>query len=359
MSSLVSIFSGPAYFDEPTTATRSHQPVECSGNGLCNRRSGVCACRPGFTGTACQIKDCERSISHVACSGHGTCMSIASYYELAGLSYGSPTTAYASLGDSTWDAFNWFECVCSASLSYNNGLSDPYHIPKEPRGIVSGVPTYSRPLPGWGNWDCSKKNCPRGDDTTKRNNGGGELEIQRVTCIIPNINASRSFRLKLYGHLTEKIYINYNAAQIQAAIEMHPAIGNVSVWFPLAENNQTNNIYTACSSTASWRTGKGGFLVKFLTEFGDVPLMTEIADSKSSANITVTEYQKGTNANLECGGSSLGYCERETGKCICNKHQISSNGSNFPGAVGDCSYSAPEPWPTDATTVFNSIGELD
>jgi hypothetical protein len=56
---------GPAHFDEPVFNDSAHQPAECSNNGVCNRLSGLCICRTGFTGPSCSIKDCPRSASGI------------------------------------------------------------------------------------------------------------------------------------------------------------------------------------------------------------------------------------------------------------------------------------------------------
>ena len=43
---------GQAWFDEALTSTVAHQRVECSNMGTCDRSSGTCTCRWGFTGIA-------------------------------------------------------------------------------------------------------------------------------------------------------------------------------------------------------------------------------------------------------------------------------------------------------------------
>ena len=42
----------------------------------------------------------------------------------------------------------------------------------------------------------------------------------------------------------------------------------------------------------------GGFLVEFLTELGDLPMLTVSGVSHNSTSIVVTEYQKGTNVSI-------------------------------------------------------------
>jgi hypothetical protein len=156
--------------------------------------------------------------------------------------------------------------------------------------LISGVSTGAVPLPGWGNWDCSLRNCPKGDTVTRRNNYGGVLEIQRVLCRkSANENTSDYFLLNLYGVNSARIHTHFRAYEIKRAIEMMPLIGNVSVWFP---NFYFDNISTACS----WGNNRteGGFLVQFNTEFGDIPLFK---DAMQTSNITISEHQKGTNVS--------------------------------------------------------------
>ncbi len=52
-----------------------------------------------------------------ACYGHGVCVSMASYYQTFGLSYGNASLSYVHGGRNTWDAYTWFECLCTAQIS--------------------------------------------------------------------------------------------------------------------------------------------------------------------------------------------------------------------------------------------------
>jgi hypothetical protein len=54
-----------------TAPDTARKPTECSGNGICDRQSGHCTCRHGFTGKACDRKKCPND-----CSGHGICKSM-------------------------------------------------------------------------------------------------------------------------------------------------------------------------------------------------------------------------------------------------------------------------------------------
>jgi EGF-like domain/Laminin EGF domain len=49
----------------------SHQVIECSGAGMCNRQTGLCECFPGYGGDHCGRTACPND-----CSGHGVCQSL-------------------------------------------------------------------------------------------------------------------------------------------------------------------------------------------------------------------------------------------------------------------------------------------
>lgn len=155
--------------------------------------------------------------------------------------------------------------------------------------LVSGFPAGSPPLPGYGGYDCSKRRCPTGHNT----NSGltARREIQRVVCARSSANASMHFVLQLPFAQERSLSIRdaASAAEIKAAIEWAPSIGNVSVSFPLAASD---NVSTACSAAVN--TSHGGFLVQFDTDNGDLPLMRAVVNPQS---ITITEWQSGVNVS--------------------------------------------------------------
>lgn len=56
----------------PPQANDDHtQRIECSGNGKCNRKTGVCACFERFSGDRCTRDTCPNN-----CNGHGQCLTI-------------------------------------------------------------------------------------------------------------------------------------------------------------------------------------------------------------------------------------------------------------------------------------------
>eukprot|EP00953_Heterococcus_sp_UTEX-ZZ885_P009605 5647-Heterococcus_DN1.PRE.1 len=67
--------SGAAWADKATADNIAHAPLtECSSFGYCNRATGVCECKDGYSGEACQRKLCPGNGN---CSGHGRCISVA------------------------------------------------------------------------------------------------------------------------------------------------------------------------------------------------------------------------------------------------------------------------------------------
>eukprot|EP00953_Heterococcus_sp_UTEX-ZZ885_P002458 1832-Heterococcus_DN1.PRE.2 len=65
--------SGAAWADKATADNIAHAPLtECSSFGYCNRATGVCECKDGYSGEACQRKLCPGNGN---CSGHGRCIS--------------------------------------------------------------------------------------------------------------------------------------------------------------------------------------------------------------------------------------------------------------------------------------------
>ena len=86
---------------------------ECSDMGVCNRYTGVCECRLGFGGAACEHMLCigTQSGRTSKCSGHGQCLSLkqlAQHNKLNGNSY---PIAYGS-NPLAWDADTIFGCHC-------------------------------------------------------------------------------------------------------------------------------------------------------------------------------------------------------------------------------------------------------
>lgn len=82
------------------------------------------------------------------------------------------------------------------------------------------------------------------------------------------------------------------------------------------------------SGSVACSAGGKAVAVTFLTEHGDVPLMT------ASPTMTVVETIKGSRKDEECSGR--GYCDYGSGTCDCLEGYGSSDGAGNVGARGDC-----------------------
>jgi hypothetical protein len=99
----------------------AHMDGTCSGRGQCDHTTGECICEAGYSGNACQRRDCFNG-----CSGHGNCITMKEAAELNDGYNFDRTTTY-----NRWDAEVIRGCQCA---------------------------------PGWVGADCSQRMCPWGPD---------------------------------------------------------------------------------------------------------------------------------------------------------------------------------------------------
>jgi len=121
-----------AWVDTPDKLGNHHKYAECSNRGICDRDSGECECFPGYEGKGCARTTCPND-----CSGHGRCKYIEDLpFQSTPQQYDTrsffPQKAH-SFGDAykKWDAGKTRGCVCD---------------------------------PEYGDVDCSKRMCMRGND---------------------------------------------------------------------------------------------------------------------------------------------------------------------------------------------------
>ena len=88
----------------------AHRNAECSNAGVCDRKTGICECFPGYEGRACDRTACPN-----ACSGHGTCQTQKQFYrdhaELIG-EINNNEVEYTG----AWDATKIYGCKCEAGF---------------------------------------------------------------------------------------------------------------------------------------------------------------------------------------------------------------------------------------------------
>jgi hypothetical protein len=329
---------GRAWFDEAISLTEAHQVTstststrsECSGMGICDHTTGLCHCRKGFSGSACQYFDCPYDTSTgSSCAGNGWCVSMREFINrTSGFSYGEGSNVY---GDSfgtygseistrsfsypdTWDADMIQTCLCSGHPF--SASSHPLYPPVTANGILSGRPLETRNLPGYGGYSCQNHLCPYGPKVTTGRAISGDFEVQRILCL-GGATSLTSFRLVLKNlWRTEAITGDMTSAEIKEIIEWIPAIGNVSVEF---RNSETDGVTTACNTTLNGT--HGGFYFTFYDNLEaspsssgseSFPLLT-VAEESGGAVVTVERVTSGNIEMEECGGDAAGYCDRQTG----------------------------------------------
>lgn len=283
---------GDAWADHASGVDVAHGSKECSNMGLCDRSSGLCACRPGFEGTACERRQCP-----MFCSNVGECRSM--YYHAINK---DPGTGTVYNYENIWDAHKIYGCLCDEN---------------------------------YGGYDCSQRVCPTGDDPMTGNgadvpeNPAQKNDQQKVTCKAGAGSFTLSFRQKT----TVPIAYNANAQTIQEALEALPTlgVGHVSVLLSGAQ---------ACTESGALATS---FTVEFYQNFGSLPLM--VPDKKLLSNLnavsgdailSVSKQIDGTKEDRSCSGRGL--CDPTTGICVCNINYDTSNGYDQPGIRGDCGY---------------------
>lgn len=328
--------TGLAWWAEPVAAQDAHYMATCSNKGDCDHTTGKCICEDGYSGEACQRKDCPgfNSNSGDFCGGNGWCMSMSEIALMYGYSYGSEadgttfhpvsrvgiTSTTGSATDTTppqtWDAHKWYECVCSNSQSFfdYSRLGNIKHPTVSGSLNINGIPAEGRPLPGYGGYDCKDYLCPTGNNQyNSRYNtlatytfpngsyvlgadhlggynsaGNSFFEEQLILCTLSTPGEVFQLRFSHNTHVKSlEIGIADQRKEIKRKIEEGLKMGNVSIDFP---NIQTDAIETACDASTSVTTG--GFVIKFLDALGDLPMLT-VVDSAQSASFTVIEKIKG------------------------------------------------------------------
>lgn len=118
-----------AWVDTPTIHGSFHNYAECSGKGICDRKTGLCECFDGYEGKACKRTSCPND-----CSGHGTCEYIEDlpfgvvWNQYSAVDFKSDAKRFSYYG---WDKGKTRGCVCDAQYA---------------------------------DVDCSKRMCPHGTD---------------------------------------------------------------------------------------------------------------------------------------------------------------------------------------------------
>jgi hypothetical protein len=308
---------GPAWFQEPILTDHAHDLlVECSNMGICDRSTGLCECRSGFEGNACERMTCSSSNSDLPCSGRGRCLSLRRLaaahrnYEYS-VSVAQPVSYGTQPGSAlTWDADRIYGC--SPDLyGYYEGTSN--------------ITSYTGAA-------LDRRDCPLAFNHRLLNklysNGSGSpisnftqvRAVQRITCRA----REGFFRILFRGVASVQMSYNVTAEELGQALSAVTTVGSVS-----AENSAGSDA-ALCSPSDTRYTD-----VTFLAALGKLPLLS-VTSSSLYGGMDVTIVQEGTDGLVECGG--YGNCDSATGDCHCWPRQASSNGLGGQGQQGDCGF---------------------
>jgi len=290
---------GTSWFTRPTeedNLAHVFEHVECSDMGICDRESGTCICMDGFSGASCNRLVCPGSVStgevnnDDVCSGHGQCHDMSTLAELAEVNGDAADFTYGATPNNphTWDAFRMQGCLCDEK---------------------------------WTGYDCSLRTCPYGDDPTSYYQFN---EVQSIKCTDSDVSGTIVLTYKQVDLVS--LTASTTVAQLEAALEGISKIDDVKV--TIDSLNGTDSLCTVDGNT---------FLVEFLTEHGDLPMLQYAVEDIDS--FVVEEYTKGNKENWECSGRGL--CDRSTGECLCFQGYGSSDGKGNVGTKGDCGYVEP------------------
>jgi len=288
--------TGASWFDEPVADDEAHRPAECSSMGICDRTKAECQCLAGFEGGACERRACPGA---PPCFGHGQCLSLqiaAGHNKVNGVpaprTYGE-TPNHAA----TWDFESMQGCLCD---------------------------------PGYTSYDCSLRECPRGDDPMTE---GGTPEAQEVICAA----TTGSFTLSFRGAETAEMPFTASEVVIKTELEKLPTIGTVDVFFT-DKRDAVSDSDKALKDKVCTATGTNKAVVTFVTDFGDLPSMTAKASTPTSIitfGLDGTGLSTaGTKENAVC--SNRGKCDIATGDCTCFLGFGPSDGFGNKGTRADC-----------------------
>ncbi|KAL9189485.1 hypothetical protein ACHAXT_009160 [Thalassiosira profunda] len=295
--------SGPAFSDVAETTDTAHQSAVCSNRGTCDEETGDCLCAAGFSGIACERSKCKND-----CSGRGTCVSMRHLAEST-RNHESQQFSY-----NLWDADKIFGCTCDL---------------------------------GYTGYDCSLRECPRGDDPLTTTYTDQEMQLLRCTA---DDSSGGHINLLFDGMPSSSIPVDATVTHLKAALETIPVIQEVHVTYAegsvLCRNDGSDNIVQ----------------ITFASNFGPLPPLVaesygmepasvvEIAADDSYGMLTdhngIDWYHvKGNKENDEC--SNRGLCDQGTGTCQCfdtnDDTYAGSDGYGGPGDRGDCGHALTAP----------------
>lgn len=299
---------GTTWFEEPVAGVAHTTTKVCYGRGVCNYAKGECTCVSStngiFINTDCGVMDCESS-----CGGNGLCSTMKNLALLSNATDYTPT-AYTY---SNWDQDVIGGCYCAMPPAIDNQVTDH-------NGTYRGY--YAFAVTPWKGYNCARAACPLGDEW----HSDGLPEQQTFACKGQSGVFAFSFR---GAESSEMTALTATAADLETALTSMTSVRDVTV--TLSSGTLVCTVGGTVTTT-----------VQFNTEHGDLPNMVPLitglymAGGAAGATLVVSELQKGTTKEYECGGH--GQCDETNGRCTCFPGYHSSDGMGSVGERGDCAY---------------------
>eukprot|EP01032_Pedospumella_encystans_P017598 gene17598-20046_t len=271
----------------PTDSLTAHAEfAECSNMGECDRSTGICKCRGGFEGAACDIMMCpvgpltssipEGTNITAICSGNGLCTSLRDVTNFQTFNTYLDYTQYTG-----FDADKIHGCVCEE---------------------------------GYGGIACEKRLCPKGDDPMTVGLSASVEEVQMIDCLCTSCKGGLYISFK--GQQTPLIPFDASAELIQFRMSQFTSIKKVIV--DIVEGTQM------CSNTGSVTQ------IRFILPQGPQPSISILRGGglrstmkphdisvRSKGQFSLIKHSlfsyEGNRNLLEC--SNRGVCDYSTGMC--------------------------------------------
>jgi hypothetical protein len=304
-----------AFVDGPDMNGEFHKYAECSGRGLCDRNTGECQCFDGYNGQGCQRATCPND-----CSGHGTCEFIED------LTFGSKS-AFQKEGSVTDELYNF-----------------PYY------GWDKGKNRACKCDAPYGDYDCSKRMCPHGNDvmdtrltqtiiakyheqtilfkfqTSSADNDGKTFaisvksdanEIMTTDPIVYQAAAAHDMGLAIASSIKKLPLVDYDV-RVTVSYGLKTSAPGVTPLVIIASDHETTIVveFVGCA-----QQGDQNFLTIHTKFCGDgcTPKLSgldlEYYNNVVSDGNQVFESQNADYNNYECGRH--GKCDYESGECTC------------------------------------------
>jgi len=284
-----------AWADVPSGNNAAHFYSECSGRGLCDRKTGECDCFDGFTGASCKRSTCPND-----CSGHGTCEFMSDVFPDV---QGQPTHLTHDLLGKVWDADKSRVCVCDGK---------------------------------WTDVDCSRKMCPKGNDPLDDCSEGyndANMQIQYLCQYggsVPSVAGEFAIKYNDYyggSYTTSAIASDATAEEVMDALLSLPdrAIESVNVEAKVEADCDPNGYATFGTFIGAWAVTFQGHqvsgaqhtleIIDQACSAGCQPRIVGLKNDVSDVSIAVSIHQEAQSNMYEC--SRRGKCDYDAGICEC------------------------------------------